>query len=270
MMATGHDMYFGEDLDSVSNATPESLGIYRGRQSVQAVSYDPGVLEWGKTYYWRIDEVSEADPSSPWQGDVWTFSTSDFPIIAVLDDFESYTDDMKAGQAIFQAWLDGYTDANYPGNGTGSVVGNEWPPFAEQEIVHNGRQSMPMDYNNVNTPWYSEAERTWKTPQDWTVEGADTLTVYFRGRPDNGRDPLYVGIEDSAGRIAVVTHPDAEAVLATEWQKWHVTLADLQAVGVDVASVKKMYIGVGDRKNPKPGGTGTIYIDDIRLTKRMP
>lgn len=27
---------------------------------------------------------------------------------------------------------------------------------------------------------------------------------------------------------------------------------------------------VGDRKNPKPGGTGRIYIDDIRLTQRMP
>ena len=27
---------------------------------------------------------------------------------------------------------------------------------------------------------------------------------------------------------------------------------------------------VGDRKNPQPGGTGRIHIDDIRLTKRMP
>ena len=34
--------------------------------------------------------------------------------------------------------------------------------------------------------------------------------------------------------------------------------------------VTKMVMGVGDRNNPKPGGTGKIYIDDIRLTKRMP
>ena len=33
---------------------------------------------------------------------------------------------------------------------------------------------------------------------------------------------------------------------------------------------KKMAIGVGDRQNPQPGGTGKIYIDDICLTKRMP
>jgi hypothetical protein len=79
-----------------------------------------------------------------------------------------------------------------------------------------------------------------------------------------------VGIGDDAGRIAVVVHPDAETVLATEWRKWHIALSEVQAAGVDVAAVQKMVIGVGDRQNPKPGGAGRIYIDDIRLTKRMP
>jgi len=78
-----------------------------------------------------------------------------------------------------------------------------------------------------------------------------------------------VGIEHSAGRIAVVTPPDANAVLKTQWKKWwDIPLAGLRAAGVDVAAVKKMYIGVGNPKNPKPGGTGRIYIDDIRLTRR--
>jgi len=26
------------------------------------------------TYYWRVDEVNETDPNSPWKGDVWSFS----------------------------------------------------------------------------------------------------------------------------------------------------------------------------------------------------
>jgi hypothetical protein len=86
-----------------------------------------------------------------------------------------------------------------------------------------------------------------------------------------------VAIEDSAGQIAVVTHPDANAVLTTEWQEWLIPLADLKSAGVNVAAVKKMYIGVGDRDNPstslgagpQPGGTGKIYIDDIRLTRRF-
>jgi hypothetical protein len=28
----------------------------------------------GTTYYWRIDEVNDAEPNSPWKGDVWSFS----------------------------------------------------------------------------------------------------------------------------------------------------------------------------------------------------
>ena len=32
-----------------------------------------------------------------------------------------------------------------------------------------------------------------------------------------------------------------------EWQEWHIALSDLQAVGVDTAAVKKMYVGLGDR-----------------------
>ena len=33
----------------------------------------PDGLVPGTTYYWRIDEVNDADPNSPWIGDVWSF-----------------------------------------------------------------------------------------------------------------------------------------------------------------------------------------------------
>jgi len=36
---------------------------------------------------------------------------------------------------------------------------------------------------------------------------------------------------------------------------------------VNLAKVKKLYIGVGDRKSPAAGGTGRIYVDDIWLLK---
>jgi len=266
--AFAHDIYLAQDETAVANATTESESIYRGRQAVDITTHDPGVLEWGKTYYWRIDEVNDADPNSPCKGSVWSFTTTDHVLLLVVDDFESYADD---SDHIWRTWKDGlYVDANNPGNGTGSTVGYMEPPFAEQNIVYLGRQSMPMDYNNVREPWYSEAQRTWETSQDWTIDGAATLTLYFRGEWSNEREPLYVGIEDSAGRMAVIVHPDAKAVLLTEWQKWHIGFSELRAAGVDVAAVKKMVIGVGDRNNRKPGGTGRIYIDDIRLTQRMP
>jgi hypothetical protein len=42
---------------------------------------------------------------------------------------------------------------------------------------------MPMDYNNVIPPYYSEAERTWAAPQDWRFNDVNTLVVHFRGNP---------------------------------------------------------------------------------------
>ena len=45
---------------------------------------------------------------------------------------------------------------------------------------------MPMDYNNVNSPFYSEATREFAPVQDWTVDGVDSLSLWFRGYPAVG------------------------------------------------------------------------------------
>jgi hypothetical protein len=34
----------------------------------------PDGLVPGTTYYWRVDEVNDTEPNSPWKGDVWSFS----------------------------------------------------------------------------------------------------------------------------------------------------------------------------------------------------
>ena len=66
-----HDVYFGTSFDEVNNADTSTTEIYKGRQS--ETSYDPGPLELGETYYWRIDEVNESENDSPWRGPVWSF-----------------------------------------------------------------------------------------------------------------------------------------------------------------------------------------------------
>ncbi len=83
--------------------------------------------------------------------------------------------------------------------------------------------------------------------------------------PSNAAEPLYVALEDSAGHIKVVTHPDPNAVQFDNWQEWSIDLREFSNARVNLVNVKKMYIGVGDRDNPQCGGTGKIYIDDIRL-----
>jgi internalin A len=267
-----HDLYFGENEQAVADANgiTDTTGIYRGRYDLDVTSYDPGILEPNKTYYWRIDEVNETESWSPISGTVWSFTTADF---IVVDDFELYDDNADANQAIFQTWLDGYgygspiSGPYYEGNGTGSSVGYWKAPFVEQTIVHGGKQSMPLDYNNVDLPWYSQSERKWPTPQDWTVNGADTLQMFFIGSATNGLSELYVAIEDAAGQVVLVSNPDPNAVRAIEWQEWSIPLVELSIAGVDVTAIRKMAIGVGDPANPQPDGAGRIYIDDIHAIK---
>ena len=149
--ATHHDVYFGADADAVANATTASTDVYLGRLPVHATATHRGVLAWDQEYYWRIDEVNEAQAGSPWKGNLWSFTTAGF---IPVDDFESYSDD--DGNRLYEVWIDGWI------NGTGSTVGSmaagAWPVR-----VHHGRQSMPFDYNNAGPPYYSEAQRTWST-----------------------------------------------------------------------------------------------------------
>ena len=124
---------------------------------------------------------------------------------------------------------------------------------------------MPLAYDNTDSPYYSEVSRTWESTQNWTDHGADMLRLFFRGEADNAADRLYLRVEDSTGHVASVTHPDANAVLATEWGSWVVPFTEFSAADVDLTSVKTLHLGVGDRNDPTPMGSGMIYIDDIEI-----
>jgi hypothetical protein len=70
-----HNVYFGtsfNDVNSANNSLPVG-GVYKGNQALDANSYDPGELEPGKTYYWRIDEVTYNKRKAPRKGKVWSF-----------------------------------------------------------------------------------------------------------------------------------------------------------------------------------------------------
>jgi len=172
-----HDIYFGNDEDAVINATTSSPE-YKGTSNLGSESYDPGKLEWDTNYYWRVDEVNNTNPDSPWVGKVWSFTTADFLII---DDFEAYNDlnpDEPASNRIYLAWIDGYDTPTINGSTVGHIPG---PPFAEQTIVHGGSQSMPFTYNN--SVGKSEATLTLTDVRDWTEKGVNTLKIWFIGNP---------------------------------------------------------------------------------------
>jgi len=425
--AASHQVTVGTDQAAVANGTAAS-------QMVVEHGYAPGSLDFGTVYYWKVDEVNAVT----YPGSVWAFTTQQY---AVVDDFEAYTD--QEGSRIYEAWIDGWT------NGSGSVVGYLQAPFAEQTITHGGRQAMPFEYNNVKTPYYSEAERTFDTPQNLTVGGANTLALWYQGYPvsfadkgnnaftvsstgsdiwnntdqfrfaykqlsgngsitakvdsltrsdawskagvmiretldagakhamvvitpdngasfqyrantggtsastdaagfktpywvritrtgnafkaersadgktwtqvgtdqsillsanayiglavtshnaaaystaefsnvatagtvtgawqnlsvgvtqwSNGTAPLYVTVEDKAGKSKTVVNSNASAVNAGTWTQWQIALSDL--AGVNLAAVKKLAIGVGDKANPKAGAAGMLYVDDVLFGK---
>ncbi len=420
----------------------------------------PEPLEWGQTYYWRVDEITEAGIIS--EGKIWTFTVADH---LVIDDLESYDDQCNR---IFFTWIDGFGHSGSvdcqvqpsSGNGTGSTVGHINPPFAEQQIVHAGLQSMPLVFDNTKAPFYSETTREWSQPQDWTRHGVGTLCLYFRGHPvglvqtasdsivlsgigtdiwgtmdqfrfayrtlkgngsiiarvdsveqtdpwvkagvmiredltassawaavfatgangvrfqarlgpgasatsdstvatpeqmalrspvwikierigdefrgyysldgnlwtpmawnpqtvtmgqevfiglavtshnasvsttahfsgiattgnvtgawdsldigstlptPNAADSIYLAVEDTSNRVAIVKHPDPAATTLGRWTEWRVPLSLIGASGVDLAHIKRLTLGIGDRSNPHASGTGMLYIDDIRLYRR--
>jgi len=468
-----HDVYFGTDKAAVEAATPADTAVYKGNQGKDENTFAPGALAFNTTYYWRVDEVNDAAAGSPWKGAVWSFTTADFIIV---DDFETYTNDSP--YRLFQTWIDGwgfspdefFPDGN-PGNGSSSSVGHDiwatgtpYTTISETSIVHPGgsRKSMPFDYNNINSPYYSQTDRTWASGQNWTLNSADTLSLWFHGfppkfldsgtkitlsgagsdiyngtdefrfaykkltgdgsisvkiesvqtleawtkagvmiresldplamqahmitaaqqklvewmyraisgdtvtvqpttaagstplpvwvrvtragnvftgeystngtawtkvtltdgttssttlsmptsvyigmvvcshvtgaaavaefsdvkvsgnvtgqwqtvdvgvaQPGNDPDQLYVILQDSAGKSFTVNHPDGvNAVLSNAWTEWKIPLS--QFTSVNPAKIKKMSIGVGDPKSPKPDGHGLLYFDDIRVIKPTP
>jgi hypothetical protein len=94
-----------------------------------------------------------------------------------------------------------------------------------------------------------------------SVTGSWQVATIGVEQPSNDPDQLYVAVEDAAGHLSVVTHPDPEATVLTQWQEWQIPLTEFS--GVNMTSVERMYIGVGDRDNPQAGGSGLLFIDDI-------
>jgi hypothetical protein len=440
--AASHDVYFGDnfnDVNEAGRANPQNVLV---SQNQEDTTYSPpGLLEFGKIYYWRVDEVNDAEPNSPWKGNTWSFTVTDHFIVDNFEDYNDYSPDI-----IYEAWLDGWEVEE-----NGSTVGYPDPPAAEQNIVHGGKQSMPFIYDNSGTANYSEAERLFSPAQDWTREGVGVLSLWFRGHPayvgsftegptgtytmvasgtdiwansdefhfafkqftgacaiiakveslentdpfakagvmirdtlepgsryvalfitpengvrfqyrnadggttdrlfaegitapqwvklertagglvrgyysedgatwerfdliqvrmdmpayiglaltshntdltceakfsnvsfpDTSVDPqwtnqdvgmlsneaelMYVTVEDGSGMAATVYHDDSNAVLIDSWTEWNIDLQAFADQGVVLTDVSKLSIGFGDKENPQPGGSGTMFFDDIRL-----
>ena len=217
-------------------------------------SYDAGLLEPDTTYYWRVDEVYNGNLV---KGPVWSFTVGAYLLI---EDFESYTDDDANGEAIWQTWIDGFGVSD-----NGAQVGNLLPPYCEQTIVHGGSLSMPLFYTNEAGVTNSEAMLPLTSLRDWTTDVGE-LSLWFRGAPANAADPLYLAISNAVGGPGVEAYDDPAAATVSAWTEWRVPLQTFADQGINLTNVDKLAIGLGSKSGvAASGGSGTLYIDDVRL-----
>jgi len=203
----------------------------------------------------RIKFQQYDNGSAPHDGREFDNIVVDFFI--VVDDIESYSD--YPPDEIFNTWIDGW---GVPTNG--STIGYLNPPFVEQSIVHGGSQSMPYFYENNYK--YSEATMTLVWPRDWTEEGVGVLSLWFYGDASNAAERMYVALNGSA----VVYHENPNAAQIDTWTEWRIDLQEFAAQGVNLSNVNTISIGFGDKNNPKAGGSGLVFFDDIRLFRPAP
>ena len=252
-----HDVYFSDDVQAVADGTAPV-------ERVTETGYGPVSLDLDTTYFWRVDEVNDAEPVTSWPGNIWHFTTQEY---FVLDDFESYNAEENQ---IWYAWKDGLgygtpdTPPYYAGNGTGAAVGDETTEsYTEETIIHGGKQSLPLAYNN-NKPGYlnySEATKTLSDHRDWTVKGIKELSLWFRGLPGS------VG-SFTEGPTGTYTMTASGRDIWDQADEFHYAFRQLTGVGsisVKVESVENTNVwakaGVMIRETLDPGSKfAAVYI----------
>ena len=75
--AVSHDVYISDNFEDVNDGAEST---FQGNQTGTFIvvgfpgfPYPDGLVP-GTTYYWRIDEVNDTEPNSPWKGSVWSFN----------------------------------------------------------------------------------------------------------------------------------------------------------------------------------------------------
>ncbi len=119
---------------------------------------------------------------------------------------------------------------------------------------------MAVTSQNANASTVAEISNVSTTG---TVTGQWQMLAIGATMSTNGPAPVYLVVEDKAGKKKTVVHANPAASTTVAWTQWQVPLSGLTAAGVNLTAVKKLTIGVGDAASPKAGAAGMLYVDDI-------
>ena len=196
--AVSHNVYMGDNFDDVNDGTADT---FQGNQALNSLYFVVGFTGYpfpdglvpGTTYYWRIDEVNEADPNSPWKGPVWSFW------IPSKKAYEASPADgsLYINPNVTLTWTAGFN----------SVLHTVF--FGENyDEVNNAVEGLSQ-VNTTYTPGTLELEKTYY----WRVDERDTKTTHkgevwsFTTLPDvQITDPNLVGwwkLDEGSGATTV-------------------------------------------------------------------
>ncbi len=147
-----------------------------------------------------------------------------------------------------------------------SLDGANWSPSIHNPVninmgatIYIGLAVTSHTSGTAATAEFSDVSSTGNVTGSFTAEviGAEAM-------PSNeSADPLYLIVEDSAGKTVTITHPDAAAVQAGTWQDWLIPMTEFTSLKEN--NIKAITIGVGYKNGAQTGGEGVLYIDDLRI-----
>ncbi|MBL7190039.1 MAG: LamG domain-containing protein [Phycisphaerae bacterium] len=218
-----HDVYLGDNFDDVNDGAE---GVFRGNQAETSLvvgfpgfPYPEGLVP-GTTYYWRIDEVNEADPNSPWNGDVWSFSippkTAYSPVPA--DAAESVPLDVELswtggfGAKLHNVYLGtNFDDVNNAAGGVPLGSASYSPGTLESEKVYYWRvDEFDPPFTHKGDIWSFTTPGAVGNPQpaNGAVDVQMIATLSWTAADNATSHELYFGADGEAVKNATTASPE--------------------------------------------------------------
>jgi hypothetical protein len=222
-LAVSHDVYAGESFEDVDSGAEST---FQGNQSTTSLVVGfpgfafPNGLVPGTTYYWRIDEVNDADPNSPWKGDVWSFSvppkTAYSPAPAdgaeFVDPNATFTWTGGYGSKLHTVYIgDNYDDVSNAAGGMPLGSPSYDPDTLEREKIlfwrvdeFDGVETHKGDVWSFTTPGAAGSLQ----PVNGAVDVQMTSTLSWTPADNATSHELYFGTDADAVDIATTASPE--------------------------------------------------------------
>ncbi len=260
--AAQHKVYLSTNKASVASGTATAT-------TVSQVGYKLNSQEvaMGSTYYWRIDEVNDAETISTYNGDTWSFETQDY---LVVDDFERYVNtlDYIDPLQVYNNWTDGLANPSKNGSIFSSTVNAADVSINPMETfgIHDDTKVVLLYYNNTTPPMSEVKVNTALLPigSNWTKGDANILVIWFYGYPSNNitDDQMYVKVNNSKVIYGSRDSDVTDNIAISRWTQWNI---DLASFDTNLSNVENLAIGF--ERIGATGGEGVILLDDIYLVR---